>query len=106
MGYYDQQGLVKFSDFKRVSGRFNSEYKLFDDHFRIGENISLSHSWGTSVSNNAALGGTLYEAYKFQSITPVKIWKMSMPEMYSRIFRILWVNCIGTRIIKIRRAVW
>ena len=72
LGYYDQQGLVKFSDFKRVSGRFNSEYKLFDDHFRIGENISLSHSWGTSVSNNAALGGTLYEAYKFQSITPVK----------------------------------
>lgn len=44
LGYYDQQGLVKFSDFKRVSGRFNSEYKLFDDHFRIGENISLSHS--------------------------------------------------------------
>jgi len=72
LGYYDQQGLVKFSDFKRVSGRFNSEYKLFDDHLRIGENISLSHSWGTSVSNNAALGGTLYEAYKFQSITPVK----------------------------------
>ena len=72
LGYYDQQGLVKFSDFQRVSGRFNSEYKLFDDHFRIGENISLSHSWGTSVSNNAALGGTLYEAYKFQSITPVK----------------------------------
>ena len=25
LGYYDQQGLVKFSDFKRVSGRFNSE---------------------------------------------------------------------------------
>ena len=72
LGYYDQQGLVKLSDFKRVSGRFNSEYKLFDDHLRIGENISLSHSWGTSVSNNAALGGTLYEAYKFQSITPVK----------------------------------
>ena len=41
LGYYDQQGLVKFSDFKRVSGRFNSEYKLFDDHLRIGENLFL-----------------------------------------------------------------
>lgn len=72
LGYFDQQGLVEYNDFKRLSGRFNSEYKLFDEHFIVGENISLSHSWGTSVSNNAALGGTLYEAYKFQSIIPVK----------------------------------
>lgn len=72
LGYFDQQGLIEFSDFKRISGRFNSEYKLFNDHLRIGENISLSHSWGTSVTNNAALGGTMYQAYQFQSITPVK----------------------------------
>lgn len=72
LGYFDQQGLVEFSDFKRISGRFNSEYKLFNDHLRVGENISLSHSWGTSVSNNSALGGTMYQAYQFQSITPVK----------------------------------
>lgn len=71
LGYFDQEGLIQYSDFKRFTGRFNSEYKLFDDHLRIGENLSLSHSWGTSVSNNAALGGTLYEAYKFQSITPI-----------------------------------
>lgn len=71
LGYFDQEGLIQYSDFKRLTGRFNSEYKLFNDHFRIGENLSLSHSWGTSVSNNAALGGTLYEAYKFQSITPI-----------------------------------
>lgn len=71
LGFFDQQGLIEYTDFKRLTGRFNSEYKLFDDHFRMGENLSLSHSWGTSVSNNAALGGTLYDAYKFQSVTPV-----------------------------------
>lgn len=71
VGYFDQQGLVKYTDFKRLTGRFNSEYKLFDDHLRIGENMSFSHSWGTSVQNNSALGGILYDAYKFPSITPV-----------------------------------
>ena len=52
LGYFDQQGLVKYTDFKRITGRFNTEYKLFDDHLRIGENLSLSHSWGTDVQNN------------------------------------------------------
>jgi TonB-linked SusC/RagA family outer membrane protein len=71
VGYFDQQGLVEYTGFKRLTGRFNSEYKLFNDHLRIGENMSLSHSWGTTVQNNSALGGTLYDAYKFPSITPV-----------------------------------
>lgn len=71
VGYFDQQGLVEYTDFKRLTGRFNSEYKLFDNHLRIGENMSLSHSWGTTVQNNSALGGILYDAYKFPSITPI-----------------------------------
>ncbi|MDR1624379.1 MAG: TonB-dependent receptor [Tannerellaceae bacterium] len=71
VGYFDQQGLVKYTDFKRLTSRFNSEYKLFDNHLRLGENMSLSHAWGATTQNNSALGGTLYDAYKFPSITPV-----------------------------------
>ncbi|MCC8200071.1 MAG: TonB-dependent receptor [Tannerellaceae bacterium] len=71
VGYFDQEGLMKYTGFERVTGRFNSEYKLFNNRIKIGENLSLSHSWGTTVSNNAALGGMLYNAYKTVSITPI-----------------------------------
>lgn len=71
LGYFDQDGLMKYTGFKRLSGRFNNEYKLFGDRLKIGENATLSHSWGTTVTNNAALGGMLYNAYKTVSITPV-----------------------------------
>lgn len=71
VGYYDQDGLMKYTDFKRLTGRFNNEFKLFNDRLKIGENATLSHSWGTGVTNNAALGGMLYNAYKTVSITPV-----------------------------------
>lgn len=71
LGYFDQDGLMKYTGFQRVTGRFNSEYKLFNNRIKIGENLSLSHSWGTTVSNNAALGGMLYDAYKTAAITPI-----------------------------------
>lgn len=71
LGYFDQKGLFKHTGFKRLSGRFNSEYKLFNDALVIGENMTLAHGWGTSVTNNSALGGMLYNAYKTIAITPV-----------------------------------
>mgnify|MGYP000335459234 CR=1 FL=1 len=71
LGYFNQDGLMKYTGFKRISGRFNNEFKLFNDRLKIGENATLSHAWGTSVTNNAALGGMLYNAYKTVSITPV-----------------------------------
>ena len=55
---------MKYTGFERISGRFNNEFKLFNDRLKIGENATLSHAWGTSVTNNAALGGMLYNAYK------------------------------------------
>lgn len=71
LGYFNQDGLMKYTGFERISGRFNNESKLFNDRLKIGENATLSHAWGTSVTNNAALGGMLYNAYKTVSITPV-----------------------------------
>ena len=71
LGYFNQDGLMKYTGFERISGRFNNEFKLFNDRLKIGENATLSHAWGTSVTNNAALGGMLYNAYKTVSITPV-----------------------------------
>lgn len=70
-GYFDQNGLMKYTGFRRLNGRFNSEWKLFNKHAIIGENISLSHDWGVGATNNSALSGMLYNAYKYMSIIPV-----------------------------------
>lgn len=70
-GYFNQDGLMKYTGFQRLNGRFNSEWKMFNKHLIIGENISFSHDWGVGVTNNKALGGMLYNAYQFQSVIPV-----------------------------------
>ncbi|NDW12138.1 TonB-dependent receptor [Bacteroides sp. 214] len=44
LGYYDNEGLVKETDFSRISARMNSEYKLWGDILTIGENFSLNHT--------------------------------------------------------------
>lgn len=72
LGYFDQDGIMKYTGFRRINARFNSEWKLFNHRLTLGENLSFAHDWGVTTSNNSALGGTLYKAYKFQSIIPIK----------------------------------
>ncbi|WP_158857490.1 SusC/RagA family TonB-linked outer membrane protein [Lunatibacter salilacus] len=68
--YFDQEGLIKHTGFKRFATRFNSEFKLFD-RLTIGENITAAYTWNTDVTTNAALGSIVYDAYRFPSISPV-----------------------------------
>jgi len=42
MGDYNNQGIVKTTNFKRYSMRLNSDYKLFNDRVTIGENFTLN----------------------------------------------------------------
>lgn len=70
LGYFDQEGIVKYTDYKRVSSRYNSQYKFFD-RLTIGENISLSHSWTNSATTNNMLNSIVYAAYKYPSVAPV-----------------------------------
>ncbi len=44
LGYYDNEGLVKSTDFNRISARMNSEYKLMDNIVTIGENFTLNRT--------------------------------------------------------------
>jgi TonB-linked SusC/RagA family outer membrane protein len=71
LGYFDQDGIVRHTGFKRVSARFNSDYRFFD-RLSIGENFSLSHSWSTQADVNSALGSVVLSAYQFPSIAPIK----------------------------------
>jgi TonB-linked SusC/RagA family outer membrane protein len=70
LGYYDQEGIIKYTDFERVSVRFNSKSTFFD-RLVIGENLSLAHSWSNRTTTNSVLGGVVYDAYKYPSIAPV-----------------------------------
>jgi len=68
--YFDQEGLIKHTGFKRFAARFNSEFKVFD-WLTIGENVTAAYTWNTDVTTNAALGSVVYDAYRFPSISPV-----------------------------------
>ncbi|MDP4209225.1 MAG: TonB-dependent receptor [Bacteroidota bacterium] len=43
LNYFDQDGLVKYTNFKRLNSRFKSDYNFLDNRFRVGENVNLSY---------------------------------------------------------------
>ncbi|MFT4203172.1 MAG: TonB-dependent receptor [Chitinophagaceae bacterium] len=42
--YYDNDGIVKTTNFKRYSMRLNTTYKLLDDRITVGENFTLNRT--------------------------------------------------------------
>ncbi|RYY36623.1 MAG: TonB-dependent receptor [Sphingobacteriaceae bacterium] len=42
LGYFDNKGIIKTTGFNRISVRMNSDYKLFDGKFTVGENLSIT----------------------------------------------------------------
>ena len=53
--WFDQDGIIKSSDFKRVTLRTNTSFKV-KPWFKIGENLSFVYSWGRSTSADEANG--------------------------------------------------
>lgn len=70
VGYFKQEGTLRYTGYERLSARLNSEYILFD-RFTIGENVGAAYQRQTSIGSNSALGSPIYSAYQFPSITPV-----------------------------------
>ena len=70
LGYYKNDGIIKYSDFERLSARMNSEYKLLkiDDKniITIGEHFTLNRT--TEVQ---APGGFLENVLQFNPSIPV-----------------------------------
>ncbi|WP_434035467.1 SusC/RagA family TonB-linked outer membrane protein [Formosa sp. 4Alg 33] len=71
LGYYDQEGVVKYTGFTRYSARFNSNYNI-TDWLAIGENFTGSYTEDVSATTNSALGSIIYNAFQFPSIIPVR----------------------------------
>lgn len=70
VGYYDNDGVLKNTGFKRMSIRLNTDNTLFK-RLKIGENFTLSYNTETSFANNSVNSGVIYAAIKFPSISPV-----------------------------------
>lgn len=44
LGYYKNLGIIKYSDFDRISARFNTEYKPIENRLTIGEHFTLNRT--------------------------------------------------------------
>ncbi len=70
LSYFNRQGILKYTNFKRITTRINSDYMLFDK-IKIGENLLASFSGSTKTETNSELNSVVYDAYKMLSIAPV-----------------------------------
>ncbi len=71
LSYFNQEGLIKYTNFERYSARFNSSYKI-GNFLSVGENFTGSYTRQVSAGTNSALGSIMFNAFQFPSIVPVK----------------------------------
>lgn len=48
LNYFDQDGIIKYTNFQRFNARFNSDYSFLNNRLRIGENANISR-WNEKV---------------------------------------------------------
>lgn len=65
LGYYKNDGIVRLTDFKRLSARINTSYNLFDGKLKVGENFTLNRT------NELQDPGVLDPALRALPIIPV-----------------------------------
>ena len=68
--FFDQQGVIIASGFKRGSGRLNLEHNI-SDRVRVGSNLSISRSLSNRIANDNNIYGVLSAAVLLGSQTPV-----------------------------------
>jgi TonB-dependent starch-binding outer membrane protein SusC len=72
VNYYDQDGIIKFTNFKRYSVRANTEFKVAN-RLRVGENLQVAYSDRVGQSGgNQNESNAISFAYRLQPFIPVK----------------------------------
>ncbi|MCF0208809.1 MAG: SusC/RagA family TonB-linked outer membrane protein, partial [Bacteroidaceae bacterium] len=66
LGYYGNQGIVKNTDFSRISGRMNNEFKFLKDIITVGEHFTFSRTNETVMP-----GDVLNNALNMNPLVPV-----------------------------------
>ncbi len=70
LGYYEQDGLLKYTGFKRYSMQLNTDYNVLK-WFKIGENVALAYAERTAALTNVAAGGVTGDVYKAHPMASV-----------------------------------
>ncbi|MFT4154476.1 SusC/RagA family TonB-linked outer membrane protein [Parafilimonas sp.] len=77
-GYFDQQGTLKYTYFKRATIRANSNFFALNKRLTIGENIQYSYNKGVGYATNPntaggyqSEGAAVFDVYRIQTIIPV-----------------------------------
>ncbi|MFV7236464.1 SusC/RagA family TonB-linked outer membrane protein [Flavobacterium sp. ZB4R12] len=52
MGYLDNSGMLKYTNYERYSARLNANFKLFNDKVRFGVNSQFTQSNETNAAND------------------------------------------------------
>lgn len=73
MGYFDQQGIIIKNYTKKFTARFNSEFKVLNDHLTVGENFTITHRSGVGVANLEEASPISMGVYRAQPIIPARI---------------------------------
>ncbi len=68
--YYNENGMIFNSFFKRYSARINSEHKI-GSRLKIGENIVYSYSDQAAPNTNSSQTGLVWSAIRFNPAIPV-----------------------------------
>lgn len=68
LGYFNNKGIVKTTDFRRYSLRLNSDYKLLNGRLTVGENFTFNRTREVIMAD----GGTLNLALQVLPIIPVR----------------------------------
>ena len=66
LGYYDNDGIIRYTDFDRFSARVNTDFKLWDGVVTIGENLTVNRT-----SETQAPDGILNTALQALPVIPV-----------------------------------
>ena len=69
LGYYNQEGIVVYTGYKRYTVRANTNF-IVKNKIRLGENLQLSYIDNKGF-NNQDEGNTISLAYRMQPIVPV-----------------------------------
>lgn len=77
-GYMNQQGTIKHTGFERYTFRANTNFQMFDNKVRIGENFQFARTRSNGVGVNVNTSGdyqgegsAIGFAYRIQTIIPV-----------------------------------
>ena len=71
LGYFNQDGTLKYTGFARITVRLNTDYKILNGKVIIGENFTIAHSGTVATLTNSLLGNVIYNADRMPSIAPV-----------------------------------